>query len=99
MTKDVFSVQNPLKPPGNYAMGVLLRISMRPFPHANISPAVSKKLLQVDYIKLEKRPERQDCPTPEKEIDYMVITQRGMIALDSFRKNRRAARLFKGGLI
>lgn len=89
---------HPIFPPGRYAMGVLFRVAQRPFPAKNTSTAVLNKLLQFNYIRLEKRNKNDNSPSCAP-VNYMVATKRGLIALDSFRKNRRASRLLRGGMI
>lgn len=99
MPAGIHSELNPNNPPSNHAMGVLMRVEQRSFPAQEVNQTVSRKLLQFGYITTEERPSPYKTHPPGTLVNYMVITQKGRIALHSHKMNRRASRLLKGGLV
>ena len=99
MPAGVHSELNPNNPPSEHAMGVLLRVSQRPFPVQEVNQTVSRKLLQFGFITVEERTSPYKTHSPGKLVNFMVITQKGKIALHNHKMKRRSKRLLKQGLI
>ena len=81
MPAGVHSELNPNNPPSAHAMGVLARVKEKPFPVQEVNQTVSRKLLQFGYIRVVERPSPYKTHPPGKLVNFMVITEKGEIAL------------------
>lgn len=98
MPAGIHSELNPKNPPSAHAMGVLTRVKSEPFPVQEVNQTVAKKLLQFGYIRVVERDSPYKTHPPGKQVDFMVITEKGETALRLHKQARRVSRVMNGGL-
>ena len=89
MPAGVHSELNPNNPPSAHAMGVLARVKDCPFPVQEVNQTVSRKLLQFEYIRLVKRPSPYKTHRPGTQVNFMIITEKGAIALQEYNNQEK----------
>ena len=95
MPAGIHSELNPNNPPSPHAMGVLQRINQKPFPVQEVNQTVSRKLLQFGYIRTEERLSPYKTHPPGKLVNFMIITDKGLIALTNYNNNRPNSKVLK----